>query len=139
MPEMKVRKLLHSMGYRYKLYDPKFPGKPDLVFPKYKLALFVNGCFWHGHDCSLFRWPKTRSVFWRSKIDGNIARDQRNLSELLRLGWRVCTVWECELKGAQEALATEEFITLSMQSSRMLRPCSRVPSSMVSGASTLTT
>ncbi|MEP4151084.1 MAG: very short patch repair endonuclease [Lentilitoribacter sp.] len=98
-PEIKLRKALHGAGFRYRLHIKSLPGKPDLVFPKYKAVIFVNGCFWHGHDCRLFKWPKTRSNFWRHKIEGNIARDKRTREELLAIGWRVMTIWECTLKG----------------------------------------
>ena len=98
-PEIIVRKAMHSSGFRYRLHVKGLPGKPDLVFQKYNAVIFVNGCFWHGHDCHLFKWPKTRSDFWKQKIEGNIARDQRTSSELLATGWRVMTIWECALKG----------------------------------------
>ncbi len=98
-PELTVRKALHALGFRYRLHDRKLPGRPDLVFPKYAAALFVHGCFWHGHDCPMFRWPATREDFWRQKISTNQRRDARNHAELLQIGWRVGTVWECALKG----------------------------------------
>ena len=98
-PEMIVRRALHARGFRYKLHDKYLPGKPDLVFPKSNAVLFVNGCFWHGHDCPGFRWPSTRAAFWRGKIKATINRDIRNRLELQNSGWRVGTVWECALKG----------------------------------------
>ena len=98
-PEMILRQGLHARGLRYRLHDKKLPGKPDLVFPKHHAVLFVNGCFWHRHECHLFKWPKSREEFWRAKIGGNVKRDQRNLSELKELGWRIGVVWECALKG----------------------------------------
>ncbi|ATG48275.1 very short patch repair endonuclease [Celeribacter ethanolicus] len=98
-PEMLIRRGLHARGFRYRLHDRKLPGKPDIVLPKHRAVIFVNGCFWHGHDCPLFRWPATRQEFWRTKITGNIERDARNIDMLLVSGWRVATVWECALKG----------------------------------------
>ena len=98
-PELAVRKGLHRGGFRYRLHDRRLPGRPDLVFPKHGAVIFVNGCFWHGHDCQLFKWPKTRSGFWREKILGNKDRDRRNHAQLLADGWRVGHVWECALKG----------------------------------------
>ena len=77
-PEIKIRQALHAKGFRYRLHDKKLPGKPDLVFPKYKAVIQINGCFWHGHSCPLFKWPLTRVEFWQNKIGGNIKRDQLN-------------------------------------------------------------
>ena len=101
-PELPVRHSLHRMGFRYRLHAKVLPGKPDLVFPKHRAVILVNGCFWHGHDCHLFKWPKTRREFWKSKINGNIDRDRRNLILLEEAGWRVCTIWECALKGKEK-------------------------------------
>lgn len=98
-PEIVIRKALHASGFRYRLHDRKLPGKPDLVFPKYKAVVFVHGCFWHGHDCHLFRLPATRTEFWRGKIHGNMERDRKAVADLLLEGWRVAIVWECALKG----------------------------------------
>lgn len=98
-PEMIVRRGLHARGFRFRLHDPKLPGRPDLVLPKHHAVLFVNGCFWHGHDCYLFKWPKTRERFWREKITANAARDTVNLTALHEAGWRVAIVWECALRG----------------------------------------
>tara|TARA_A100001391_G_scaffold143804_2_gene101639 strand:- start:9079 stop:9534 length:456 start_codon:yes stop_codon:yes gene_type:complete len=98
-PELLLRKGLHAMGFRYKLHDKSLPGKPDLVFPRYRAVILVNGCFWHGHDCHLFKWPKSREDFWRGKIKSNIDRDRLNTSQLKEQGWRVLRVWECALKG----------------------------------------
>ena len=100
-PELLVRKGLFSKGFRYRLHDKRLPGKPDLVFPKYNAVIFVHGCFWHGHGCILFKWPRTRKTFWRDKITGNRARDEKNVSALLSDGWRVLQIWECALKGAK--------------------------------------
>jgi DNA mismatch endonuclease, patch repair protein len=98
-PELLIRKELHHLGYRYKLHDKTLPGKPDLVFPKYKAVIFVHGCFWHMHECHLFKWPSTREEFWRAKLNYNQEVDKRNLSELKKHLWRVCIVWECSIKG----------------------------------------
>lgn len=98
-PEEIVRKYLFSRGFRYRKNDPSLPGKPDIVLPKYKTVIFVNGCFWHGHEgCRYFVWPKNNSDFWKKKIEGNMARDVKNYQLLHNLGWRVLIVWECDLK-----------------------------------------
>ena len=95
---MKKQEYLNSI-LRRRAIIPRFPGKPDIVLPKYKAVVFVNGCFWHGHtDCRYFVWPKNNSEFWREKIIGNIARDQKNYELLRDLGWNVFVIWECELK-----------------------------------------
>ncbi|WP_293687901.1 very short patch repair endonuclease [Thiolapillus sp.] len=98
-PELIIRKGLHPRGFRYKLHDRKLPGKPDLCFPKYRAVILVNGCFWHGHDCHLFKWPSTRNAFWKEKITSNKERDKKNVCALKKLGWRVLVIWECALKG----------------------------------------
>ena len=98
-PEMILRRGLHARGLRFRLHDRALPGKPDLAFPKHRAAIFANGCFWHGHDCHLFKWPSTRVEFWRAKIERNRVVDARALERLASLGWRVATVWECALKG----------------------------------------
>lgn len=98
-PELIVRKALHRLGFRYRLHDRSLPGRPDLVLPKYQAVIFVHGCFWHGHNCHLFKWPSTRVQFWRNKIETNQAMDARSLKELANLGWRVGIIWECALKG----------------------------------------
>lgn len=97
-PEMIVRKGLHRLGFRFLVHDKRLPGKPDLVFPKWRSAIFVNGCFWHGHDCHLFKLPSTRTEFWRDKISANKQRDQAALSNIEEMGWRALSVWECEIK-----------------------------------------
>ena len=98
-PEMLVRRGLHGRGLRYRLHGASIPGKPDTVFPKYRTVVFVHGCFWHGHGCSLFKWPKTRAALWKTKINRNIERDRETLVELKADGWRVLVVWECALRG----------------------------------------
>lgn len=97
-PEELVRKYLFSKGFRYRKNVKMLPGCPDIVLPKYKTVIFVNGCFWHKHDCPRFVWPSSNEDYWRPKIMGNIERDKRNIAELQQLGWTVLTVWECELK-----------------------------------------
>ncbi|MDQ8196280.1 DNA mismatch endonuclease Vsr [Coraliomargarita sp. SDUM461004] len=103
-PEIAVRSMLHRLGYRFTVNGPKnkkLPGKPDIVLPKYKTVIFVHGCFWHGHaGCKDFRYPKTRTEWWKAKIDGNVARDQKRIAELEAMGWRVLVIWGCELKNA---------------------------------------
>lgn len=100
-PEMLIRRGLHALGLRYRLHVGGMPGKPDLVFPAKRVAVFVHGCFWHGHDCALFRWPATRPEFWRAKIAGNIDRDRRARVQLIEDNWRVLEIWECTLKGRE--------------------------------------
>lgn len=97
-PELTVRKLLHKRGFRFRLHRKDLPGKPDIVFPKYRAVLFTHGCFWHGHSCSYFRWPSSRPEFWRSKIGRNQLNDAAVLSALQQSGWRVAVVWECALR-----------------------------------------
>ncbi len=98
-PEMLVRRYLHSNGFRYKLHDKSLPGKPDIVLPKYKTIIEVQGCYWHGHkNCKYFVLPKTNAEFWRDKISGNIQRDIENHRKIVELGWKLIIIWECELK-----------------------------------------
>jgi len=98
-PEMLVRHGLFAMGFRYRLHERMLPGKPDLVLPKYRTVLFINGCFWHGHDCELFRVPASNPEFWKMKIAGNQANDAKNLALLQQAEWKVICVWECSMKG----------------------------------------
>jgi len=118
-PELAVRKALHASGLRYRIHVRELPGRPDFVFPKYRVAVFVNGCFWHGHRCALFKTPATRTDFWLSKIERTCARDRENAAALLRSGWRIVTVWECALKGrariavSDVILSCERFIRSS--------------------------
>ena len=103
-PEMLVRRLVFSLGYRYRLHDPRLPGKPDLVFASRRKVIFVHGCFWHRHDgCALARLPKSRIEFWTRKLTGNKERDGRNQAALRKLGWRILVVWECGM-GDRDAL-----------------------------------
>lgn len=103
-PELLIRSALHRAGFRFRLHLTSLPGKPDLVLPRYRAAVFVHGCFWHGHDCHLFRWPATREAFWREKIGRNIARDSRQMADLAEAGWRVAVIRECALKGKTRLL-----------------------------------
>lgn len=98
-PEFVVRRGLHRHGFRFRLHDHALPGKPDMVLPRWRAAIQIHGCFWHGHDCSLFRWPGTRQEFWRIKIERNIERDCEVDAALEHAGWRVLTIWECALRG----------------------------------------
>ena len=98
-PELLIRRALHARGFRYRLQVRGLPGKPDLLLPKYRAVILVNGCFWHGHDCHLFKWPSSRADFWRTKIIANKERDARDLVALTAQGWRVLTVWECAMRG----------------------------------------
>ncbi|MFC5346108.1 very short patch repair endonuclease [Brevundimonas staleyi] len=107
-PELIVRKALHARGFRYRLHC-KLPGKPDLCLPKYGAVVFVHGCFWHGHDCHLFKWPSTRPEFWREKIARNRTVDAAAYEQLQTQEWRVATVWECALKG-RTRLQLEEVV-----------------------------
>jgi len=97
-PEMLVRKLVYALGYRYRLHARELPGRPDIVFRKRAKVIFIHGCFWHRHTrCALARLPKSRLDFWLPKLEGNKRRDDRNRRELQRMGWKVLTVWECQL------------------------------------------
>lgn len=98
-PEVRVRSLLHRMGYRFRIGRKDLPGKPDIVLPKYKTVIFVHGCFWHGHvGCRRSSRPATNVEFWNAKLDRNLMRDRENVRKLTEQGWRVFTIWECELK-----------------------------------------
>jgi DNA mismatch endonuclease (patch repair protein) len=97
-PEKRLRSALHRIGLRFRLHG-KLPGKPDIVLNQFKAVIFVNGCFWHGHNCKLFKWPLTRPEFWQNKIKMNVVRDSRNKQQLKISGWRTLTVWECAMKG----------------------------------------
>jgi DNA mismatch endonuclease (patch repair protein) len=100
-PEILVRKFLFSNGLRYRKNDKRYPGKPDIVLPKYKTVIFIHGCFWHGHNCPAGKLPVTRKEFWQNKIQGNIDRDKKNVEELKKQGWKVITIWQCELKNKE--------------------------------------
>lgn len=101
-PELMIRRALHGAGLRYRLNVRDLPGKPDIVLPRYRAVVFVHGCFWHRHDCDLFRWPESRTEFWREKLDANAARDVKAADALEEAGWRQAVIWECALKGRKK-------------------------------------
>ena len=113
-PELLLRSGLHRLGFRFQLHRRDLPGRPDLTFPRWHAVLFIHGCFWHGHDCHLFKWPKSRSDFWRQKIIGNQRRDRAAFDELRRTGWRVAEVWECALKGRQRLLYVDVLCKIAV-------------------------
>lgn len=116
-PEMIVRKYLFSRGLRFRVQVRKLPGTPDIVLQKYKTAIFVNGCFWHGHEgCKYFRLPKSNVDFWKEKIERNIERDKESMQALLDLGWKVIRVWECELRNKANREETLDKIYNSITS-----------------------
>lgn len=108
-PEHFVRKALHAHGFRFRLHRKDLPGKPDLVLSKYRTVIFVHGCFWHGHDCHLFKWPKSRPDFWRAKISKNHENDEKALAALKKDNWRILVIWECAIKG-KERLEPESIM-----------------------------
>ena len=112
-PELVIRSVLHRRGFRFRLYRRDLPGKPDLVFPKHRAVILIHGCFWHGHGCHLFRWPKTREDFWREKIGSNMERDRRQFYALRDAGWRVATIWECAY-GIFNKLNNQSIILMSI-------------------------
>lgn len=110
-PELRVRRYLHAQGLRFKLHDHNLPGKPDLVFPKYRTVVFVHGCFWHRHKgCPSATSPKSRAKFWEEKLEGNVLRDAKNAVKLQEAGWRVLTIWECESASASALASLVEEI-----------------------------
>ncbi len=108
-PEMTIRRALHARGFRYGLHGTGLPGRPDLVLRKYRAVIFVHGCFWHGHDCPMFRLPRTRVDFWKAKIDRNRERDLEVMTAIREQGWRSLVIWECAMRG-HERLPIEEVI-----------------------------
>ena len=105
-PEMIVRRLVHSLGYRYRLHGRGLPSKPDLIFPSRLKVIFVHGCFWHRHSCSKGRSrPSTRAKFWREKLEENKERDRRNLRKLRKEGWKVLVIWECQTKNSEKLIS----------------------------------
>ena len=122
-PEIILRKALYHSSLRYRLYSKNLPGKPDLVLKKYNAVIFIHGCFWHGHDCSLFKWPKTRPEFWRNKIEGNQRRDNEVITQLDAKGWRIAIIWECALKQQSDeniAILVSEVVSWLKSDSRTL-------------------
>jgi len=115
-PEMIVRQALHARGYRFRLHRRDLPGRPDIVLPKWRTAIFVHGCFWHRHDCRYFRMPATRTLFWQEKLARNVERDRVALTALGRYGWRTLTIWECAIRGKERltldalACALDDFL-----------------------------
>lgn len=110
-PEEIVRKYLFSQGFRYRKNDKRLPGKPDIVLPKYKTVIFVNGCFWHKHEgCKYFAWSQNNAEFWKEKIESNVVRDKKQYEELQDAGWRVIIVWECELRKKQKSDTLESLV-----------------------------
>ncbi|HNY41570.1 MAG TPA: DNA mismatch endonuclease Vsr [Bryobacteraceae bacterium] len=99
-PEMAVRRMVHGMGYRYRLHGAELPGKPDMVFAGLRKVIFVHGCFWHQHRCPAAARPTSRREYWDAKLDGNIRRDRKNIRRLHSLGWDTLVVWECQIKNA---------------------------------------
>jgi DNA mismatch endonuclease, patch repair protein len=116
-PEMVVRKFLHANGFRYRLHVKNLPGKPDIVLPKYKIVIFIHGCFWHKHEgCKYFVVPKTRTEWWINKINGNVENDKKTFTALQNLGWKVIEIWECTLK-PQKIVETLQYLHNSLQTS----------------------
>jgi len=129
-PELLLRKGLHRLGFRYSLHNKNLPGKPDIVLSKYRALIFVHGCFWHAHNCHLFKWPATRKEFWRNKIMGNRERDEKHLQQLEKDGWRVLIVWECALKGKQKRRLAEVINTAANWvrfDSQRAEVCGKIP------------
>lgn len=113
-PEMVLRSALHARGHRFRLHRRTLPGTPDIVLPRHRVAIFVNGCFWHGHDCSLFKHPATRPEFWSAKFERNKQRDREAGDELRATGWRVATIWECSLRGRDRMTVAEIVDTVEL-------------------------
>jgi DNA mismatch endonuclease, patch repair protein len=115
-PELTLRRILHSLGLRYRLHGSKLPGKPDLVFPRYKTVVFVHGCFWHRHDgCKIATTPKSNTKFWMEKFDRNVTRDANVNAALIAGGWRVFVIWECELSSPARALQVGEKLAIQIR------------------------
>ena len=115
-PEVKVRKYLFSKGFRFRKNDNRYPGKPDIVLPKYKTVIFVNGCFWHMHkNCKYFVWPKSNSEFWRQKLEKNVENDIAHYRQLREMEWNVITVWECEINTNDKFISAMEKIVKAIE------------------------
>lgn len=115
-PELLIRKHLFSLGFRYRLHVSSLPGKPDLVFPKYRCVVFIHGCFWHGHSCKK-TFPQENKKYWKQKINGNIKRDAKNIENLKEIGWRTIVIWECSISGKRKI----SLILLGKQISKLLK------------------
>ncbi len=128
-PEMVVRRALHRAGFRFRVHSPIVPGKPDLVLSRYRVAIFVHGCFWHGHDCKYFKWPGTRRKFWREKILANRDRDTRVEKMLQSESWRRVVIWECAIRGRSPQDLSHVLVKLSdwIRNSRSKRRTFRSP------------
>ncbi len=109
-PEILVRKFLFSKGFRYRINVKTLPGKPDIVLPKYKTVIFINGCFWHGHNCKKGKLPSSNIDFWRKKISNNKSRDDKNSDLLIKLGWKVIIIWQCEISNVNNREIRLEFL-----------------------------
>ena len=110
-PEIVVRKYMFSKGFRYRKNDKRYPGKPDIVLPKYQTIILVHGCFWHGHSCSAGKLPETNKKFWIEKIHSNIERDNRNKTKLRKLGWNVIVIWQCKINTQKKQNQTFQKLT----------------------------
>ena len=108
-PEIIVRRFLFSKGFRFRINDKRFPGKPDIVLPKYNTVIFVNGCFWHKHDCPRFVWPKSNTEYWNQKIARNAERDMEHYEKLADMGWKVIVVWECQINNERLNMLMNEI------------------------------
>jgi DNA mismatch endonuclease (patch repair protein) len=109
-PEILVRKFLFSQGFRFRKNDNRYPGKPDIILPKYKIAIFIHGCFWHNHNCNRGRIPKTNTKFWQKKINDNKKRDKKNQINLLNQGWKVIVIWQCEINNKMKMKERLEYL-----------------------------
>ena len=115
-PEIEVRKFLFANGFRYRKNDRRYPGKPDIVLPKYKTVIFVHVCFWHGHNCPAGKLPETNKDFWQNKINENKKRDARNIEDLGQMGWNVIVIWQCEMKNKKLRTAKLENLKSTLLS-----------------------
>ena len=115
-PEILVRKFLFSKGFRYRINVKTLPGKPDIVLPKYKTVIFINGCFWHGHNCKKGKLPSSNIDFWREKISNNKSRDDKNSDLLIKLGWKVIIIWQCEISNVNNREIRLEFLLEELKS-----------------------
>lgn len=120
-PELQVRRYLHSKGIRFRLHDPKLPGKPDIVMPRWRTVIFVHSCFWHWHGCRYFRLPKSRTPFWEEKLAGNKQRDSQNRIRLEEMGWRVIVVYECALRDSPKD--TLDNLVQELRRKAIAAPC----------------